>query len=154
MKRIIDLTSPRRVKRAAYSVLVGGAFLSLALACGSSSPSGEDILECNATSSECGGACVDLNQNNANCGACGVSCGTASSCVGAGICQCQPDYSVCGDQCSNLRSVWFNLSSVWCNDRYVSVSSVTHHGEISFMFFQFVLIANNSVCVICVIWLL
>lgn len=44
-----------------------------------------DIVECVAPEELCGGACVDLDTDVANCGACGTSCAGAEECV-AGAC--------------------------------------------------------------------
>ncbi len=46
----------------------------------------------------CGGQCIDLASDEANCGACGVSCGASSVCVN-GACQCGFGQIQCGTNC-------------------------------------------------------
>ncbi len=48
---------------------------------------GEDSAVCEGTI--CGMDCVDLDTDDANCGACGMPCGEAESCV-QGLCEADP----------------------------------------------------------------
>ncbi|HUB07052.1 MAG TPA: hypothetical protein VMB50_08625, partial [Myxococcales bacterium] len=52
----------------------------------------------------CGGACVDLQDDPANCGSCGDACAFGASCSN-GQCACPAGESACGGQCVSLASV-------------------------------------------------
>lgn len=56
-----------------------------------------------ATANQCGAACVDIANDDANCGKCGTRCSTASHCV-AGSCTCPPGAPVCGGVCVDIKS--------------------------------------------------
>jgi len=58
-----------------------------------------DGAACATGLADCGGSCVDLMTDDANCGACGLVCGD-STCV-AGVCDssCPTDTTVCGVRC-------------------------------------------------------
>ncbi|MBX7096351.1 MAG: FG-GAP-like repeat-containing protein [Myxococcaceae bacterium] len=83
--------------------------------------------ECPAGQARCGSACVDLNQDRANCGACGTTCAPgvacssgqcsgvdrceASMCSGGthcdpatGLCVCSAGLTACGNACVDLQS--------------------------------------------------
>lgn len=60
-------------------------------------------LTCPAGESPCGGACVALGSDPANCGACGVACGALALCA-AGSCECAPGATSCGAACVDLKS--------------------------------------------------
>ena len=64
-----------------------------------------DASTCPAPKTVCAGACVDLNTNNENCGACGKACGETTACVG-GTCTavgCTSDQVACPDgTCADL----------------------------------------------------
>jgi DNA-binding beta-propeller fold protein YncE len=62
----------------------------------------EDVV-CPVGEVECGGRCVSVLSDDANCGACGNACGAQEACV-AGTCSCGPDTTACGDACADLRS--------------------------------------------------
>ncbi|MFZ5895028.1 MAG: SUMF1/EgtB/PvdO family nonheme iron enzyme [Myxococcota bacterium] len=49
-------------------------------------------------SSECSGACVDLQTDSKNCGTCGVVCPSGAKCVGA-VCACPGGQTLCGEAC-------------------------------------------------------
>jgi hypothetical protein len=53
----------------------------------------------------CGGACVDLNSDLANCGGCGTVCTAERSCIN-GFClgSCQPGFTLCPSGCVDLNS--------------------------------------------------
>jgi hypothetical protein len=53
------------------------------------------------TGSLCGGLCVDVNADKANCGACGNACSPTQACS-SGACSCAPGQSACGNACVNL----------------------------------------------------
>ncbi len=57
---------------------------------------------CGAGYTDCGGGCVDLSTDTANCGACGNVCDQGTACCN-GIC-CRNDYDVCcGGECTDLE---------------------------------------------------
>ena len=60
----------------------------------------------------CGGGCVDLLADAANCGQCGLSCGAAQVCA-AGICTatCPADQAQCGQACVDLNSHILNCGT-------------------------------------------
>ncbi|MFV8751151.1 MXAN_6577-like cysteine-rich protein [Nannocystaceae bacterium ST9] len=61
---------------------------------------GLDPLSCET----CGGAaCVDLDTDAANCGACGEACPAGIECV-AGACACPEGTEACGDTCLDTQS--------------------------------------------------
>jgi hypothetical protein len=58
--------------------------------------------ECGTGYTDCGGTCLDLTSDTANCGACGTACDEGIACCG-GIC-CRNDYEVCcGGACIDLE---------------------------------------------------
>jgi DNA-binding beta-propeller fold protein YncE len=59
-------------------------------------------LVCPADERDCGGRCVALLADPANCGACGVACGPLEICA-AGACACAADVETCGGACADLR---------------------------------------------------
>jgi hypothetical protein len=61
-----------------------------------------DLL-CPAGEVECGGRCVSLLSDAANCGACGTACGPLAVCA-AGACGCAAGATACGDACVALES--------------------------------------------------
>lgn len=67
--------------------------------------------DCSTGLTSCGGTCVDLSVDNANCGACGTACGTFTTC-GAATCAADPQLDV-GTFGSNFqattltRGYWF-----------------------------------------------
>jgi alpha-tubulin suppressor-like RCC1 family protein len=60
------------------------------------------VIGCGAPLVSCGGVCKDTKNDAANCGGCGVVCGTGQYCVG-GTCQlaCGGDWLACGSTCVN-----------------------------------------------------
>jgi hypothetical protein len=51
----------------------------------------------------CGGACVDLKTDGANCGKCGNACSSGAKCV-QGTCQCDANAQKCGTVCVDLKT--------------------------------------------------
>jgi len=52
----------------------------------------------------CGGACVDLQNDAANCGGCGIACGGGTSCM-RGMCLCPASLpTACGGRCVDSRT--------------------------------------------------
>lgn len=58
---------------------------------------------CAVGTQACNGACVDLQRDLANCGACGRSCPGAINCMG-GECVCAADRQLCGNACVVLAA--------------------------------------------------
>jgi hypothetical protein len=58
---------------------------------------------CPAGTTNCGGVCVDLPNDPANCGACGNACVGGHACVG-GECICVPESIDCGGVCVGVLS--------------------------------------------------
>jgi hypothetical protein len=65
---------------------------------------------CNQGLTCCGQTCNNLSLDNANCGACGLACGTGEACFagacgcGAGGNHCGAGQACCGSACANLAS--------------------------------------------------
>lgn len=60
-------------------------------------------VECSAGLTRCGLDCVDLTSESGNCGACGIACGEAQTCVNS-ACQCREGSTACNGQCAVLAS--------------------------------------------------
>jgi hypothetical protein len=61
-------------------------------------------LSCPPSTKACGTACVNVTGNDsANCGDCGVTCGTGRACS-AGQCLCTGGATACGTACVNLQT--------------------------------------------------
>ncbi|HSD18940.1 MAG TPA: MXAN_6577-like cysteine-rich protein [Anaeromyxobacter sp.] len=58
-------------------------------------------LVCPVGEVDCGGRCVSLLSDAANCGACGTACGALEACS-AGTCDCAPGVAVCDGACTDL----------------------------------------------------
>jgi protein-tyrosine-phosphatase len=58
---------------------------------------------CPAGQVVCGDRCVDVATDVANCGGCGLACGTLEKCT-AGACACEPSATRCGDKCFALAT--------------------------------------------------
>ncbi len=70
-------------------------------------PSGISVCEdttCPTGQEQCGGVCTDTRTNAGNCGACGVTCSSGTSCV-AGRCAvaCDAPNVVCGVVCTDVK---------------------------------------------------
>lgn len=63
---------------------------------------GKDTV-CPAGETACGGRCVSLLSDEANCGACGTTCDALAVCS-AGACACAPGATACGATCADLAS--------------------------------------------------
>ena len=66
------------------------------------------MTTCMAPMTECGGACVAVQSDPANCGACGVACAAGQTCA-AGVCTggtevCTPPLRRCGALCVDAQS--------------------------------------------------
>src|SRR5450432_4794002 len=72
--------------------------LALPLGCSSAPPR---AASCPNGEEPCGGGCVTLANNSANCGKCGTSCAVGSACV-SGSCACQAGALNCNGQCLNV----------------------------------------------------
>jgi hypothetical protein len=59
--------------------------------------------DCPAGLMSCDGECVDLQEDNNNCGACGRVCPSDRTCL-AGVCACPPSTTDCDGLCVDLRS--------------------------------------------------
>ena len=64
-----------------------------------------DAPPCGAGLTLCGARCVDLKNDNNNCGACGTRCLAGQRCA-AGLCEvtCQSGLTNCNGKCVNLKS--------------------------------------------------
>jgi hypothetical protein len=74
----------------------------------------------------CGHACVDLQTDDANCGACGHACGPGGGCV-AGVCapaECPGGFQVCGGVCVDVRN-----DRAHCGDCNVACSGFSGCGQ-------------------------
>jgi len=58
-------------------------------------------LVCPQGETDCGGKCVSLQTDAANCGACAHACGSLEACSG-GACGCAADVASCGGACTDL----------------------------------------------------
>ena len=59
----------------------------------------------------CSFSCVDLQEDDFNCGSCGVSCnGLGRTCLN-GSCTCKPGYVTCDGVCTNLKTDLFNCGA-------------------------------------------
>ncbi len=73
------------------------------------------MTTCMAPMTECGGACVAVQSDPANCGACGVACATGQTCA-AGVCTggttvCTPPLTRCAGVCVDLQSDLVNCGA-------------------------------------------
>jgi hypothetical protein len=74
----------------------------------------------------CGNACVDLQTDDANCGACGHACGPGGGCV-AGVCApagCPGGFQICGGVCVDVRN-----DPAHCGDCNVACTSFSGCGQ-------------------------
>ena len=92
-------------------------------ACGRACAAGQQCeagLCCAARERNCGGACRNLNSENANCGACGNVCPTGTTCT-YGVCEsntCLPMRSCVGSACNTCGAqafveLWDGGSGAW-----------------------------------------
>jgi hypothetical protein len=67
-------------------------------------PDAEDAAPvCPMGQTACGGVCLDLQTDTANCGACGTTCMAGQACV-AGTCGCRSGSMACGGSCIDLQT--------------------------------------------------
>lgn len=76
----------------------------------------DDGEGCATGESECGGACINVYSDSANCGSCGNACGADQICSG-GECQCSGGSPVCGTTCCPAEQVCYNDTCQACADR-------------------------------------
>ncbi len=98
----------------AFSLFAGAVLLA---ACGRTDLGAEDMIPedggadvtgdaCPPTQTECGGACIDVSSDPANCGGCNISCASTQTCTG-GQCltkQCPAGKTLCGDTCVDVTT--------------------------------------------------
>lgn len=85
--------------------------LCMGMACCSPDPTGTcEVRSCGARQTNCGGTCVELSTDEANCGGCNIRCGTGQTCTG-GFCQtpcggamCSPGQTCCSNACFDAQS--------------------------------------------------
>ena len=66
---------------------------------------------CFAGHTNCNSSCVDLQQDDFNCGTCGKMCiGWGMACL-AGNCSCKPGMSECSGRCADLKTDLFNCGA-------------------------------------------
>ena len=106
--RWANAASERYSRRNAMRALGLGAGAAVAAAC-SSPPTATGCANGQTT---CGGTCVDLQTDVANCGTCGTHCPPFSGqvCV-AGVCKCPAGYVNCSGTCVNPVSDPFNCGA-------------------------------------------
>lgn len=69
--------------------------------CGGSTPK----ADCMAGSTQCGGTCVNLQEDQLNCGACGLACDLGQVCsAGQCLTSCPSGLAVCGETCRDLQN--------------------------------------------------
>lgn len=69
---------------------------------------------CDAPTSSCGGICIDLTSDPANCGSCDFKCQETQTCA-ASECKCKEGLTKCGSKCVDLKSDGNNCGK--CNNR-------------------------------------
>jgi len=65
-----------------------------------------NVCSCPAGTLACDGTCLDVTSDDDNCGACGHTCPSDSTCTN-GVCDClgdDPGYLACGDECTDVLS--------------------------------------------------
>jgi len=77
--------------------------LAAALAAFMTLPGCKKEIVCPTGESTCGGACLDLSVDSANCGACAHACAGGMVCK-AGACECPTGQSLCGGACVDLAT--------------------------------------------------
>ena len=110
-----NIGGPGEVPLPAIGDAEGHAMLRNWLACGAplieaieGEPTGiGDIVArvdvCPSGQAECGGGCIDITSDPANCGGCGVPCGPEQRCADR-RCECLADLDACGASCVELSS--------------------------------------------------
>src|SRR5581483_5686220 len=68
---------------------------------------------CGSDQDLCNGACVNVQTDNQNCGSCGNSCGTGTTCSG-GSCVCSTGLVSCGNQCVASNATHCGSSCTAC----------------------------------------
>lgn len=63
------------------------------------------VLSCGIGEAECGGMCIDVQSDDANCGGCGIACDATEVCA-SGMCRstCTTPFGTCSGRCVNLSN--------------------------------------------------
>src|SRR5450755_3614391 len=79
---------------------------------------------CSSDQLECNGTCINVQMDSQNCGACGNSCGSGSSCQ-AGKCSCTSGFVSCGGSCVASNAQHCGSSCTACSGSDVCNSDGT-----------------------------
>jgi endo-1,4-beta-D-glucanase Y len=79
---------------------------------------------CNSGQTECSGSCINVQTDNQNCGSCGTTCASGSSCQ-AGKCACTGGFVSCGGTCVQSNPQHCGNSCTACSNGDVCDSTGT-----------------------------
>ena len=72
---------------------------------GQTTVSNENALTgCQPGHTNCSFSCVDLQNDDFNCGSCDTICSDPGTSCQKGACACKPGYTKCGDECVDLQN--------------------------------------------------